>query len=144
VSEDIAKLLVVAGADVNARDSKGRTALMEAADRNYYAKIRALTAAKNLQIDRRGRDGMTAFMIAASDASPECVRALLEGHANPDLRDRLGRTALQIAEDGLSSAKEGYKVEGYKKTIDLLRRAGTKQSTAQTDGASESLAHKRR
>ena len=98
---------------------------MEAADNNYYAKIRALTAAKNLQIDRRDHDGLTALMIAANEALPECVQALLEGHADPNLRDKQGRTALQIAETGLSSAKEGYKIDGYKKTIDLLRHAGT-------------------
>ena len=126
VSEDIAKLLVAAGADVNAQDSRGRTALMEAANNNYYAKIRALTAAKHLQIDRRGRDGRTALMIAAGDARPECVRALLEGHADPTLRDKQGRTALQIAEAGLSSARQGYEIDGYKKTIDLLRHVGTK------------------
>ncbi len=125
VSEDIAKLLVAAGADVNARDSKDRTALMEAADNNYYAKIRTLTAAKNLQIDGRDREGRTALMIAAGDASPECVKALIEGHADPNLKDRQGRTALQIAEARLSSAREGYKIDGYKKTIDLLRPVGT-------------------
>jgi TonB family protein len=127
VAEDIAKLLVAAGADVNARDSKGRTALMAAAGNNYVAKIRVLTAAKNLQIDRRGRDGRTALMIAASDASPECVRALLDSHADPNLVDAQGQTALQIAEAGLSSAREGYKVDGYKKSIELLRHAVTKQ-----------------
>jgi ankyrin repeat protein len=125
VSEDIAKLLVAAGADVNTRDSKDRTALMEAADNNYYAKIRTLTAAKNLQIDGRDREGRTALMIAAGDASPECVKAILEGHADPNLKDRQGRTALQIAEAGLSRAKEGYKIDGYRKTIDLLRPVGT-------------------
>ncbi|MGO8819175.1 MAG: TonB family protein [Terriglobia bacterium] len=125
VSVDIAKLLVAAGADVNAQDSKGRTALLQAANNNNSAKIRAVTAAKHVQIDRRGRDGRTALMIAAGDASPECVRALLEGQADPTLRDKQGRTALQIAEAGLSSAREGYKIDGYKKSIDLLRHAGT-------------------
>ncbi len=127
VSEDIAKLLVAAGAEVNARDSEGRTALMEAANYNYYAKIRALTSAKNLQIDGRDRNGLTALMIAASDASPECVRALLEGHADPTLTDKQGNTALQLAETGLSSATAGYKVDGYKKVIELLQHAQTNQ-----------------
>ena len=127
VSEDIAKLLVAAGADVNARNSKGRTALMEAANNNYYAKIRALTVAKNLQIDRRGRDGLTALMIAAGKAYPECVSALLEGRANPDLKDRHGQTALQIAQEGLKGASQGYMIDGFKKSVELLSGANPNQ-----------------
>jgi ankyrin repeat protein len=127
VSEDIAKLLVEAGADVNARDAKGQTVLMRAANSNYYAKIRVLTSSKRLQINRRGRDGLTALMIAASRAHPECVKALLEARADPSLKDKAGNTALQLAETGLSASREGYMIDGYRRTIDLLCNAGAKQ-----------------
>jgi TonB family protein len=124
VSDDIAKLLIEGCADVNARDRKGRTALMRAAENNYFQKIRALTATPKLQIDRREHEGNTALMIAAGDAHPDCVKVLLDAHADMNQKDKSGWTALQIAEAGISNAREGYKIQGFKQTVDLLHKAG--------------------
>jgi ankyrin repeat protein len=97
---------------------------MEAADHNYVRKIRVLTTSNDLRINRRDHQGRTALMIAADDASPQCIKALLDAHADFKLRDKSGRTALQLAEAGLSNAREGYKIEGYRETIQHLRDAG--------------------
>ena len=66
-------------------------------------------------------------MIAADDASPECVKALLDAHADLKVRGKSGRTALQLPEARLSKAQEAYKIEGYKKTIKLLRNASAQE-----------------
>jgi ankyrin repeat protein len=124
VADDIAKILVEAGADLNARDSKGRTALMQAASNNNFEKIRVLTASPKLMLNLRDRTGMTALMVAAANASPDCVKALLDSHPNLNLRDKSGKTALGFAESGLKAAQEGYEIEGYSKSVQLLRKAG--------------------
>jgi TonB family protein len=121
VDKDIAKILVEAGADLNARDSKGQTALMDAASSNDFEKIRVLTASPKLRIDLRDRTGRTALMIAAADASPDCVKALLDSHPNLNLRDKSGNTALGIAESGLKAAQGGYR---YSKSVQLFHEAG--------------------
>ncbi len=43
-------------------------------------------------------------------------------HADLNVRDKSGRTAIQLAEAALSKAREGYK-----KTIELLRNAGAQK-----------------
>lgn len=57
---DVVKALVAAGANVNAANRKGETALMEAADDGYADAVRALLAAgadRNMR-DRRGETAL--------------------------------------------------------------------------------------
>ena len=98
------------GADLEARDSNGKTALMRAA---FYGKVRVVN--KLLQAgadpnaraaerhgDRPGReDGTTALMQVADGVfignHDEVIRALVEGGADVNLHDSHGQTALMWA-----------------------------------------------
>ena len=92
------------GAEVNAREKKfGQTALMWAAghaDTTPAARavetIKLLLArgAKLDLVDDRGRD---ALMIASSLNHVDAARALREAGANADARDKMGKSALDLA-----------------------------------------------
>ena len=81
VSEDIADLLVKAGANVNAQDKKGQTALIKSAENNYVAKLRVLVKAPGIQLDHRDRQGSTALVIAKKAHHEDCVQVLLTAGA---------------------------------------------------------------
>jgi TonB family protein len=51
VSECIAELLIEAGANVNAEDKQGQTALIKAAERNYVDKLAVLLGAPGVRVD---------------------------------------------------------------------------------------------
>lgn len=81
VSESIAELLVQAGANVNAQDKDGQTALIKAAEHNYVAKLGVLLKALGMRLDQRDSHGATALMLAQKAHHEDCVRALLAAGA---------------------------------------------------------------
>lgn len=88
-----ADLLVKAGADVNARDARGRSALMMA---NFSgAAVRALLHAGAKDVDTPDDQGQTPLM---NSDNPDVTLALLQAGANPYFKDQNGETALQKAE----------------------------------------------
>jgi ankyrin repeat protein len=91
------RLLIRAGADVNARDREGATVL-----RLYAWQLPPDMVAELLDhgADPNAADAvdrLTPLMEAARGGDPEVVRVLMERGGNPTLRDRTGRTALDIA-----------------------------------------------
>ena len=108
----VALRLMAAGADVNAVDKDGETALMVAATAGHLPVIEALLNA-NADFSARGADGFTAFEIATRQKHHEITRILkihrimklLEdgvpvaslGSANLELTDSHGRTVLLVA-----------------------------------------------
>ncbi len=96
----IAEVLIDAGADVNAQDTNGKTALNRAVAAGNVEMIRLLLKA-NARVDLVGKDRRTALhdvcMIKNND--PEVVKALLSSAstASIDRRDRTGRSALHMA-----------------------------------------------
>ena len=141
--------LVAAGANLESRDAAGRTPLLEAAAAGRSAVIEHLLPhAPDLGVvDAEGRNALL-LAVMADEVSPLLVRRLLQLGAVADLRDPLGRTAVDYAagagrwaivamldpayplpaavSDGLPGAEEGSGVEPLlpdRPPLDLLREA---------------------
>ena len=91
------RLALENGADVNAADDEGRTALMMAAF-NGHAKIVELLLDRGARVDSKDILGRTALMYSASGPFPETVGILLEQGADPNISDKSENfTALMFA-----------------------------------------------
>lgn len=103
---DIAKLLLRHGADPNICGDSG-VPIRLAASRGWTEMVRML-AARGARVDApsivMGTAGVTAVMVAAGGGSVECLRALLDLGANPDLVDSDGDSALFYAQSNGQTA----------------------------------------
>jgi ankyrin repeat protein len=81
-SESITELLVDAGADVNAEDLQGKTALIQAAEMNYIEKLEILVKAPEIKFDHKDKTGETATMAAKRTGHKECLQALITAEAD--------------------------------------------------------------
>lgn len=98
-SPELVQTLVSVGASVAARDRAGATPLIIAAShwRVRPEVVRVLLEAGS-EVNTRGRDDVTALMKAACvPRSGDVLSALLCSGADPDLRNRQGRSALDRA-----------------------------------------------
>ncbi len=90
----ILKLLLEHKADPNAADRTGNTPLIESGD--GVDRINLLLDF-GAEIDKANNNGLTPLMRAAFNSATKVVHTLLERGANPDLTDKDGQTAEQIA-----------------------------------------------
>jgi ankyrin repeat protein len=72
------KVLLENGADVNAKDNDGGTALMWAARRGYVDVV-VLLLVQRADVNSRNKNGETALMWAAREGNPDVVN-LLKAH----------------------------------------------------------------
>ena len=94
-SPEAVRMLIEAGADINAKNSFDATALMWAA--GDPVKARTLIE-HGADVNARSKQGRTALIIAAGhDGNSETVRLLLEKGADARMKDSLDITPLQMA-----------------------------------------------
>ena len=93
----IARLLIAAGARVNARNDDGNNALWLACVGNHLDLIDTLVEA-GIDIDNRNDNGATALMYAASSGKAGVVERLLAKGADVSPETLDGFTALDLAQ----------------------------------------------
>ena len=93
--------LLMAGADPNARDRHGQTALMIAAHTGE-SRVVGFLLENGAALDHTAKYGLSALMLAVIAGHAEIVRALVEAGADRTLRGTgapgfAGKTALELA-----------------------------------------------
>jgi ankyrin repeat protein len=91
------KELLEKGANVNARDEAGRTALLWVAPARDNPEMVKFLIDKGADVNAKDNAGETALMIASSQSNPGIVTALLEAGAEVDAQNKVGGTALMAA-----------------------------------------------
>ncbi len=127
--EDVRQALKV-GANIDARDERGMTALMYAARGNadpevmtvlldaaaefnktgLWQKGKSTLGFKTVDVNDGNKDGMTALMFAVENNSPDVVQVLLDAGADVNAEDKKKRTALDFAKRRKSSVPEMVKM----------------------------------
>ena len=85
------RLLIKAGADINAKDKDGKTAFMWAYPKCILPLVKAGVE------DVRGERGVVALRTVASEGDADCVRQLIKAKVDVNAKDGHGQTALMDA-----------------------------------------------
>jgi ankyrin repeat protein len=102
--------LLDAGADVHARSSSNRTALLEAAAYEQQSIVELLLS-RGADPNASDINGITALMEAASGDDVDCLRVLVRHGARIDTCDNFGDAALVYATN-----------QNQKRAVEFLRR----------------------
>ena len=112
---EIVKLLLAAGADIDATNKHGMTALLLATEKKFTEIAKVLLSA-GAYVNARTETGWTALILASNNGDTEIVKLLLAAGADANAKNIWGMTALQIAEE-----KKNFKI------VLMLRAAGQPQ-----------------
>ena len=113
---DAVQALIDAGANVDAKDEYGWTALMEAAARGHTATVQALLEG-GADVNAKEKEGSTALMWAAFWGHTDTVQALLDAGADINATNNEGETALAIAQKN-----------GHTEVVEILKKARAKEA----------------
>lgn len=124
--------LIEMGANVDARDVEGRTALMHAAKEDfafseYTAVYRSLLRA-GADVDAADKTGATAVAWVARDGKPELVTQLIEAGANVNTKDSQGKTPL------MEAMHQSFAESQYEEVTECLVDAGADANTRDHTG----------
>lgn len=119
-----ARSAIAQGADVNAHDSDGVTALMRAASAGRGDMVRLLLAHK-ADAGAKTSGGVNALMMAALGGYLDAVAPLLTAATDANVKDNQGRTALMAAASSRDPA-----------TVNALLAAGADAAMTDAGGAS--------
>jgi ankyrin repeat protein len=93
----VTNILLEAGADANAADREGETALMKASGHGVKESVKVLIE-HHADVNRKDLNGRTALMHAAAGHRSDAIPLLLENGADPNVRDNEGKSALDLAD----------------------------------------------
>ncbi len=92
------KKAIKAGAEINIRDTNGKSPLLWAAEKNLDAGVISLLIESGANISVRGEDGSSALMLAAKfNDNPDVISLLVEAGVDLNSHDKNGLTALMLA-----------------------------------------------
>ena len=108
--KEIVRMLLDAGAAIETRNWKGRTALALASSGGHHEIVRMLLKSKS-DIDTVDLDGQTPLATACFNGRAETVEFLLDNRADPTISDNMRRSPLLVAS-----------AEGYADIVGILLR----------------------
>ena len=95
---EILRILLSAGADVNAQDADGKTALITAAGKHDGLAAVQLLIRSGADVNYKNDESNTALMVALRKHAPqELITALLDAGSDLTAKDRKGRSVLDYA-----------------------------------------------
>ena len=98
--------LLQMGADVTVTDEKGQTPLMVAVRQNSSETVLMQLLAAGAPINTADHAGFTALMIAAQYNTPEIVKKLIRAGADPDIKNKEGKTSADFLAENKKFTEE--------------------------------------
>jgi ankyrin repeat protein len=125
----IFELFLTAGADVNLKDAKGNTPLLNAASQNELAIVKLLSRNSKV-INATNNDKQTALMLAVQRNNPEVVKFLLDSGCDVFAKDHNGNTIAYY----LVGSFDNIKPDEFDYKLKLLQEKGMQMNTTQAGG----------